>query len=70
MRDADAIGDAESVGKTAYEITQQKSHQEIEDAKYITAEKNRRLMEIVTALNSTKQKIVHSQDNDTSKLKR
>jgi hypothetical protein len=40
MRDADAIGDAESVGKTAYEITQQKSHQEIEDAKYITAEKN------------------------------
>ena len=53
MRDADVIGDADSVGKNAYELTQKKPREEIEEAKRNLADKNRRLLEIVTALKST-----------------
>lgn len=60
MRDADVIGDADSVGKNAYELTHKKPREEIEEAKRNLADKNRRLLEIVTALKSTQSKIVHS----------
>jgi thiamine pyrophosphokinase len=60
MRDADVIGDADSLGKNAYEVIQKKPREEIEEAKRNLAEKNRHLMEIVTSLKSTQNKIVYS----------
>lgn len=53
MRDADVIGDADSLGKNAYEVIQKKPREEIEEAKRNLTEKNRHLMEIVTSLKST-----------------
>ena len=60
MRDADVIGDAESLGKNALELTLMKPMLEIEDSRKNLVAKNRQLLEIVTALKSTQAKIVHS----------